>query len=254
LSPTVPHAVEIDRLWARYGATTALEDLTLSVRSPEALGVIGRSGAGKTSLAKAVLRLLLPHAGSVRVFGEPHHAPAARSRVGYLPQRFRPPGDLLGHEYVRLTLSFYGRQARRPQTAILAEQIDFDPAALDRPIRCYAKGLVQKLGLLAMLLTDLPLLVLDEPLSGLDPGARRMAKRQLLDYRSRGRAILLSSSIPSDHEELCDRVVVLHKGRLRYLGSPADLRARHGAPTLATAFLGEIEEPDSERRGSAGFV
>jgi ABC-2 type transport system ATP-binding protein len=110
--------------------------------------------------------------------------------------------------------------------------------------------MVQKLGLLAMLLADLPLLVLDEPLSGLDPGARRMAKRQLSDYRARGRAILGSSAIPSDHEELCDRVAVLHEGRLRYLGSPADLRARHGAPTLATAFLADIAEPDAEGRGS----
>jgi ABC-2 type transport system ATP-binding protein len=250
LSLAVPHAVEIDRLGARYGATTALEDITLAVRSHEALGVIGRRGAGKTSLLKAVLGLLIADAGSIRVFGEPNHTPGPRSRIAYLPQRFRPPGDLLGQDYLRLTLAFHGRHAKRPQTAILAEQIDLDPAALDRPIRSYAKGMVQKLGLLAMLLADRPLLVLDEPLSGLDPGARRMAKRQLSDYRARGRAILGSSAIPSDHEELCDRVAVLHEGRLRYLGSPADLRARHGAPTLATAFLAEIAEPDAEGRGS----
>jgi hypothetical protein len=135
LSLTVPHAVEIDGLWTRYGATTALEDITLFVRSHEALGVIGRHGAGKTSLLKAVLGLLITDAGSIRVFGEPHHTPDPRLRIGYLPQRFRPPGDLLGHEYVRLTLAFYGRHAKRPQTAVLAEQIDLDPAALDRPIR-----------------------------------------------------------------------------------------------------------------------
>jgi ABC-2 type transport system ATP-binding protein len=251
VSPTIPHAVEIDGLWTRYGATSVLEDVTLAVRAHEVLGVIGRGGAGKTSLLKAVLMLLPLDAGSVRVLGEPHHAPGARARIAYLPQRFRPPGHLAGHDYVRLTLAFYGRHAKRPQTAILAEQVELDPAALDRPIRGYTKGMVQKLGLLAALLSELPLLVLDEPLSGLDPDARRLMKRRLLDYRARGRTILLSSSIPSDHEALCERVAVLHQGRLRYLGSPGDLEARHDAPTLASAFRSEIEGPYAGRHGAA---
>jgi ABC-2 type transport system ATP-binding protein len=108
--------------------------------------------------------------------------------------------------------------------------------------------MVQKLGLLAALLTDLPLLVLDEPLAGLDPAARRRLKRQLATYRARGRTILLSSAIPSDHEELCDRVAVLHERRLRYVGAPGDLQARHRAPTLATAFLAEIESAPAGAR------
>ena len=248
MTSDAPPALAIEGLTVRYGHTSALDDVTLAIRQHEILGLMGRSGAGKSTLLKAALMLLSPHAGSVRVLGEPHRAPGPRSRIPCLPQRFRPPGHLLGHDYVRLTLAFYGRQAKRPQTAILAEQLELDPAVLDRPIRSYAKGMVQKLGLLATLLTDLPLLVLDEPLSGLDPGARRMAKRRLLDYRARGRAILLSSSIPSDHDELCQRVAVLHRGRLRYLGSPADLEARHDAPTLASALLAEIVEEDAAVR------
>ena len=251
MTSEAPPALAIEGLAVCYGHTTALADVALAIRQHEILGLMGRSSAGKSTLLKAALMLLAPHAGSVRVLGEPHGAPGPRSRIAYLPQRFRPPGHLLGHDYVRLTLAFYGRQAKRPQTAILAERLDLDPAVLDRPIRCYAKGMVQKLGLLAMLLADLPLLVLDEPLSGLHPGARRIAKRRLLDYRARGRAILLSSSIPSDHDKLCDRVAILHRGRLRYLGSPADLEARHDAPTLASAFLAEIERADGAGRGAA---
>jgi ABC-2 type transport system ATP-binding protein len=250
MSTTVPPALEIDGLGTRRGSTATLEGVTLNVRSQEVLGVVGRTGAGKTSLLEAVALLLKPAAGRIRVFGEPHDAPGARARIAYLPARFRPPGHLAGHDYVRLALAFYGRQAKRPQTAILAEQLEFDPAALDRPIRSYRKGMVQKLGVLALILSGLPLLVLDEPLSGLDPGARRLVKRHLAAWRAQGRTILLSSSIPSDHEDLCDRVAVLDRGRLRYLGSPGDLRARHDAPTLASAFLAEIEERAGARRAA----
>ena len=123
--------------------------------------------------------------------------------------------------------------------------------ALTRPIRGYSKGMVQKLGLLATLLTDRPLLILDEPMSGLDPKARIRLKQQLADYRSRGRTIFMSSHILADHDELCDRVAVLHQGRLGYVGSPAGLKERQGAATLETAFLAEIEGPQPALRRAA---
>lgn len=241
MTATAANAIEIEGLWVRSGAASVLEDLTLAVRQHETLGLIGRHGAGKTSLLKAVLRLIKPSAGSVHVFGETHRSPGSRARLAYLPERFQPPSHLSGHDFVRMTLVFHGRRAKRAQAAVLAEQIELDPGALNRRVGGYSKGMAQKLGLLATLLTDLPLLVLDEPLSGLDPNARRLLKRQLAAYRARGRTLLLSSHIPSDHEDLCDRVAVLHQGRLRYVGPPADLRARHGAPTLGTAFSAEIE-------------
>jgi ABC-2 type transport system ATP-binding protein len=240
---TAADAVALEGLCTRYGRVSALEDVTLAIRQHETFGLMGRRGAGKSTLLKSILMLVAPHAGVVRIFGEPHHLPGSRCRLAYLPERFQPPGHLLGHDFVRLTLTFHGRQARRAETAALAEQIGLDPAALDRPVRGYPKGMAQKLGLLATLLTDLPLLLLDQPLSGLDPDARRLLKRQLAAYRARGRTILLSAHIPSDHEELCERIAVLHEGRLRYVGSPESLKARHAAPTLTTAFVRETEEP-----------
>jgi ABC-2 type transport system ATP-binding protein len=241
MSAQAANAVEIAGLWTSVGGGSALVDVSLTVRQHEILGVVGRRGAGKTSLLEAVLMRANPDAGTVRIFGEPHHAARARAQLAYLPQRFRPPGHLSGHDFVRMTQAFHGRQTKRAGTAILAAQIELDPGALNRPIRSYSKGMAQKLGLLAALLTDRPLLVLDEPLSGLDPAARRLLKRQLAAYRARGRTILLSSAIPSDHEALCDRVAILHQGRLRYVGTPGDLAARHRTPTLTTAFLAEIE-------------
>lgn len=236
MTPAV-NAIEIAELCAAADGRPALEDVSLTVGRQEIFGLAGRRGAGKTSLLQAVVNLVAPQSGTIRVFGEPHDAPGSRARLAYLPECFQPPGHLSGHEFVRLTMVLHGGRARRARTAPLAEEIGLDPAALNQPIRSYAKGMAQKLGLLATLLSDLPLLVLDEPMSGLDPTARGLVKHQLAAWRERGRTILLSSSIASDHDELCDRIAVLEQGRLRDTGSPADLKARHRAPTLASAVL-----------------
>jgi ABC-2 type transport system ATP-binding protein len=239
---TAGPAIEIDHVSMRCGGAVVLEDITLTVRRQEIFGLLGPSDAGKTSLLKSILLLEPPHAGSIRLFGEPHDAASARSRLAYLPQSFQPPGDMTGRDFVRLTLAFYGGQAKRARIAARAEQLELDPSVLRWPVKDYAKGMVQKLGLLALVLTDLPLLLLDEPMSGLDP-ATRMVKQELAADRARGRTILLSAHIPADHDQLCDRIAILHRGRLGYVGTPGELRARTGAPTLASASLTVTQAP-----------
>jgi len=250
ISPPRPPAIEIQDLGTRYGRTQVLHGITLTVQPGESLGLMGLNGAGKTTLLKSILMLVAPSAGTVRLFGEAHEAPSSRARLAYLPERFQPPGHLTGQDFVRLSLAFYQLRASRHATALLAEELDFDPQALTRPIRSYSKGMAQKLGLLATLLTDRPLLLLDEPMSGLDPKARIRLKRQLGAYRARGRTIFMSSHILADHDELCDRVAVLHQGRLGFVGSAAELKQRQGAATLESAFLAAIEGPPAA--GSAG--
>jgi ABC-2 type transport system ATP-binding protein len=237
------HPVEIEGLRTHCAEAADLEDITLTVRAGEIFGLLGLRGAGKTSLLKAVLRLIEPVAGTVRLFGEAHVRPSARSRLAYLPERFQPPTHLSGRDFVRLTLAFHGCRARRTQIAARAAQLELDPAALELPIQSYSKSMVQKLGLLALFLTDLPCLVLDEPMNGLDPKARVMLKRQLAADRARGRTILLSARIPADHDQLCDRIAILHHGRLAYVGTREDLCARSGAPTLESAFLAVTRGP-----------
>jgi ABC-2 type transport system ATP-binding protein len=235
--------IEIAGLCSGYDRTAVLQDITLSVHQGEILGLVGLNGAGKTTLLKSILMLVVPTAGAVQLFGEPHDRPGSRAQLAYLPEKFQPPSHLPGHDFVRLSLAFYRRRVRRAVVCGLAEEIDLDPAALRRPIRSYSKGMAQKLGILATLLTDRPLLILDEPMSGLDPKARILLKRQLVAARTRGRTIFMSSHILADHDELCDRVAVLHGGRLGYVGSPAGLKESQGAPTLETAFLAAIERP-----------
>ena len=236
-------AILIEGLATCYGSTRVLTDVTLSVLPGETIGLVGLNGAGKTTLLKSVLMLVAPSAGTVQLFGECHRNPASRAQLAYLPERFQPPGHLTGHDFIRLTLAFHRRRVSRAAAALRAEELALEPLVLTRPIRSYAKGMVQKLGLLTTLLTERPLLILDEPMSGLDPKARTRLKQHLAAYRARGRTILMSSPIVADHDALCDRVAVLHQGRLGYVGSPAALRQRQGAATLEAAFLAEIEGP-----------
>ena len=129
-------------------------------------------------------------------------------------------------------------------TKAMACGLDLDPMALDRQARTYSKGMGQKLGLLATLLTGLPLLILDEPMSGLDPRSRIMLKDRLIEYREAGGTIFFSSHILADIEEICDRVGIMHGGKLVYLGTPADLIAKHQANGLERAFLAAINDAE----------
>jgi ABC-2 type transport system ATP-binding protein len=239
----MPPAIAIAGLCSRYGGSDVLQDITFDVRQGEIFGLTGLEGAGKSTLLKSILMLVAPTAGAVQLFGQPHDQPGSRAQLAYLPEKFQPPSHLSGYDFVRLSLAFHRRRVRRAVVCGLAEQIELDPAALRQPIRSYAKGMAQKLGIVATLLTDRPLLLLDEPMSGLDPKARTLLKRQLAAARAGGRTILMSSPILADHDELCDRLAVLHQGRLSYVGTPAGLKQSHGAPTLASAFLAAIERP-----------
>jgi len=230
-------ALELIGLSVRFGDTPVLEDVSLSVRQGEIFGLVGRPRAGKSVLLRAVAGRIEPSAGAVSVLGAPHRSSERPRGVAYLPDRFRPPGELTGQEFLRVTLLMHGGALDPAVVRGLARSLELELGDLGGPLHGCGKGMAQRLGLLTMLLTDRPLLVLDEPLSGLAPDARAGVKKALIADRDRGRTILLASGIASDHEGLCDRIAVLCSGRLRYVGSIADLCARLGAPTLTTALL-----------------
>jgi ABC-2 type transport system ATP-binding protein len=232
-------AVDLIGLCVGFGATPALEGINLRVREGEIFGLVGREGAGKSVLLRSVVGHIEPSAGAISVFGAPPGAPESRARVAFLPDRFRPPGDLSGYEFLRVTLLMHGGSLDPAVVRNVARSLDLEPGDLGRRVHECGKGIAQKLGLLAMLLTDRPLLILDEPLSGLTPDARAKVKQALIAYRDRGRTVLLASDIASDHEGLCDRIAILRAGRLGYVGSIADLCGRLGAPTLTTALLAD---------------
>ncbi len=233
-------ALALDGVAAGYGKRAIVDGVGLTVRPGEILGLIGLNGAGKTTLLKAVLDLHFLSAGAITVFGTPHTDPASRRHLAFLPERLAPAPMLKGREWLRLTLAPYGQGWDRSAADRMCEALALDPAALDRRVATYSKGMAQKLGLASALLARRALLVLDEPLSGLDPLARLRLKEALLAERAQGTAVCFSSHILADVAALCDRVAVLHDGRIAFTGTPAELCERHGRADLDRAFLNAI--------------
>ncbi len=227
-------------LCVAYGETEILSNLSLRVEPGEIFGLIGLNGAGKTTLIKSVLSLIEAKNGIIELFGVSHLLPASRIDVAYLPERLAPPKQMRGREFLRFSMGLHGLAFDRAAADQIAIAIDLDISALDKYIGAFSKGMSQKLGLLATLLSGRRLLLLDEPMSGLDPRARIMLKTQMQAYRTRGHSIFLSSHILADMHELCDRVAVLHGGCILFVGTPADLCITQGEASLERAFLAAI--------------
>jgi ABC-2 type transport system ATP-binding protein len=235
--------LQLSKLSGGYAKQVIFSDLSLDVQAGEIFGLIGLNGVGKTTLIKAILDLGRAE-GEILIFGKNHCLPESRQQLAYLPEKFLPSPQLKGWEFLDLTLAYYGRKVDRTKAHELAIGLDLLPDALESPTKTYSKGMGQKLGLLATLLTELPLLILDEPMSGLDPRSRSMLKDRLVEYRQAGRTIFFSSHILADIEEICDRVGIMHGGRLIYLGTPAELISRWQANGLERAFLAAINNAE----------
>ena len=221
----------------RHGRRAVLAGLSLEVRAGEIFGLVGTNGAGKTSCIKCLLDLCHLDAGRIRIFGRSSTAPHSRRPLAYLPERFMPPRHLLGREFLRFMSRMHGVAPGPGRVREVLAALDFAPCALDEPVRHYSKGTAQKLGLAACLLADKSLLVLDEPMSGLDPKARVLARRHLRSLRDGGATVFLSTHLLADAGGLCDRMGVIHDGAMRFVGPPARLRERFPAATLEESWI-----------------
>jgi ABC-2 type transport system ATP-binding protein len=210
--------------WARK--VRAVEDLSFSVNAGEIFGLLGPNGAGKTTTLKMLLGFVRPSAGQAFIGGAPAGTVASRRGLGYLPENPALYEFLRGDEY----LVFAGRLAglsladARRRSAELLERVGLAGRA-DRPIRKFSKGMVQRLGVAQALIGDPRIVILDEPMSGLDPIGRKDVRDLILALREEGRTVLFSTHILSDVEAICDRVGILVEGRLTDCGALADLVA-----------------------------
>jgi ABC-2 type transport system ATP-binding protein len=220
-----------------YGGAAALSGFSLEVKRGEFFGLVGVNGAGKTTLIKCLLDFCETGSGAIEIFGVPHRVTAARSRLAYLPERFNPPFYLTGRDFLRYLLELHRTPYDEARATRMFGALDLDPSALDRPARAYSKGMTQKLGLAACLLSGKDLYVLDEPTGGLDPKARALLKSELKALRGAGHTVFFTSHALADVAEMCDRMAVLHAGRLRFAGTPRELTDRFGASDLEQAFL-----------------
>lgn len=226
----------------RYGARSVIDGLDLDVQAGEFFGLVGVNGVGKTTLIRGLLDFCAIDAGVIEVFGIRHLRTEARRRLAFLPERFTPPYFLTGGDFLAYMASLHRRPHGRDGVGPLLRALDLDEAVLKRPVRELSKGMAQKLGLAGCLLSGKELLVLDEPMGGLDPKARALLKRHLLGLKAGGRTLFFSTHLLADVEALCDRMGILHGGRLRFVGTPQACRQAYAAETLEEAFLKCIDE------------
>ena len=208
----------------------------------QSFGLAGMNGAGKTTLIKCLLDFCASDAGRIEIFGVSHRLTVSRSRLAFLPELFQPPYYLTGRDFLRYMLKLQGVIYDERAAADMLQALDLDLSALTKPVRAFSKGMTQKLGLAACFLSRKDLYILDEPTSGLDPKARALLKQRLRVLREQGRTIFFTSHSLADVEEICDRMAVIHRGQLRFAGTPAQLRQLYGADTLEQAFLACIDK------------
>ncbi len=206
------------------GRRPALQDLDLEVQAGEIFGYVGPNGSGKTTTLKLLVGLLKPDRGDARVLGEPLASRAWRYRAGYLPEHPYLYDYLTAAEYLEYAGRLFGmpRARRREKTRELLALVGLERSA-DVPLRRFSKGMVQRVGLAQALVNEPELVILDEPMSGLDPIGRRLVRDIILGLRRAGRTVFFSTHILSDAETLCDRVGVLRAGHLVRAGALSEL-------------------------------
>jgi ABC-2 type transport system ATP-binding protein len=206
----------------------AVSGVSLDVRRGEIFGFLGPNGAGKTTTIKMFTGLIAPTRGTMEILGHAIPFPDVMARVGFLSENPYIYPYLTPREFVTLCgrLSGLSTASLKSRTVQVIERVGV-PDAIDRPARTLSKGMLQRVALAAALVHDPELLILDEPMSGLDPVGRKEVRDLIVEERERGNTVFFSSHILSDVEMLCDRVCILRKGKVVVAGSLRDLLAEN---------------------------
>ncbi len=237
--PAAPAAISVRNFSKRYGNVAAVKHLNLEIPRGEILGLVGPNGAGKTTTLRALAGILRPTEGSLSIagFDIATQPVEAKRRLAFIPDEPHLFDYLTVEEHLRFTARLYGvpdAEARIPELLAemeLTEKRSVLPSELSR-------GMKQKLSVAMALLHDPAVLILDEPLTGLDPAGIRRMKDTIRRRAERGTAVILSSHLLNLVEELCNRLLLLRRGEIAALGTISELRALH--PDLATASLEDL--------------
>jgi ABC-2 type transport system ATP-binding protein len=218
--------IEVEHLVKRYGDTDAVADLTFSVGPGETLGLVGPNGAGKTTTLRCICGILRPSAGTVRVAGHDLSTDpvAAKAALAFIPDEPHLFDALTVEEHLRFTARLYGVTGSEGRIDTLITELELEERRGAIPSEL-SRGMKQKLAIACGLLHDPAVLILDEPLTGLDPGAIRRMKATILARARSGAAVILSSHLLHLVEELCTRILVIQRGRAVATGAIAEIRA-----------------------------
>lgn len=233
-------ALQINNIFKSFRDKEVLEDISFSVKEGEIFGFIGLNGVGKTTLIKIILDLLDCDSGEIEIFGKDHGKHSSRKNLSYLPEKFQPSSNIIAGDFIKLNLGLHHVEFNLEEVKKLCDNLDLDSKYLNMKISKFSKGMMQKLGLISTFLSKRKLIILDEPMSGLDPKSRINLKKQLLSYKNLGNSIFFSSHILSDIDEICDKIAILNNKKILFLDSPEKLKKEYSTNNLEQAFISKI--------------
>jgi len=232
--------IELAGLTRRFGAQTAVDHLDLAIPAGRLVGLLGANGAGKTTTLNLLATLLAPSDGTARIAGHDIRTAVmdVRRSLGYVPEHGAVYEGLTAREYLDLAALLHGLDPAqsRPRAQRLLAHFDLGDVLDDR-LAGFSKGMRRKVLVAAALLHDPPVLLLDEPMDGLDVLSQRRLAALLVQLAAGGKTVLYSSHVLQQVEEVCQHLVLIHEGRLLWQGEVAALRAEHGGATLTDLFL-----------------
>jgi ABC-2 type transport system ATP-binding protein len=223
-------AIRIDNLQKKFRlgfipkTRQILKGITFSVREGEIFGYLGPNGAGKTTTIKCLLDLIHPDAGTIEIFGRPHFSPRSRQTLGFLPENPYFYDYLTATEFLAFTADLFGldRVEKEERIARLLKLVGLERAA-GLPLRKFSRGMLQRAGLAQALINDPKLVILDEPLGGMDPLGRKEIRDIIVRFKDEGKTVFFTSHILQDIEMICDRVAIIVGGRIVKEGALRDL-------------------------------
>jgi ABC-2 type transport system ATP-binding protein len=245
--------IEIKNLWVKYPSPkrgvppkTAVAELDLEIHSGEVFGLLGPNGAGKTTTMNVLLGFVNATSGDAKIFGLTAREPQARQRLGYLPELTYYYKFLSAEELLRFYAEIFGipKPQREKRIDDVLKLVDLEQAR-KRLIKTYSKGMQQRVGLAQALINNPDLLILDEPTSGLDPVGRMQVREIIQRLKSEGKTVLFSSHELGEVETVCDRVAILHEGKLKVVGAVDALSREHncGLEQLFLRVIGYQPKP-----------
>jgi ABC-2 type transport system ATP-binding protein len=230
------YTVEFENVSKSFAEKIVIKDISFSVRPGEIFGLLGPNGAGKTTLIRLLLDIIKPDIGEIRVFGTPLSS-AAKDRIGYLPEErglYRKTKILDILVYLAQLKGVSGKQAQLNAESFLKSLELYEYRG--KKVEALSKGMQQKMGFLSAIIHEPELVILDEPFSGLDPMSTKTIKDRILELRDAGKTVLLSTHMMEQAQTLCDRILMLNKGRRVLYGTVGEIRTEYGKNSLVVEF------------------
>ena len=237
-------AVEVSKVSKRFGDVEAAKDISFEVESGEIFGLIGPNGAGKTTVIRMLMEIIKPDSGDVRILGEPLQE-ATKNIIGYLPEERGLYKKLTVVDTLSYLAALKGTSgsATRQRATMLLDRTGMLPHQ-HKKVEELSKGMAQLIQFIATILHDPQLVILDEPFYGLDPVNTRLLKDMVSELRKQGKTIILSTHMMNEVEELCDRILMINKGRSVLYGNLSEIKARYRTNSVFISVDGDLGQID----------